>query len=281
MEANEKKPAGSETSKSAGPASRAADGSPKKRSSKKPARDIRKRVFKTLEYLVIGAGLLATGFVSAFITFSMAIRGNEITVPNLVGGSLASANQILNQSELTLRHEGNRFDPETPPDLISSQTPTPGTVLKKGRSVRVWTSLGPQRIVVPRVEGESLQAAQLILEQEGFTLGRVVEVHSEAYAPDSVIAQDPPPYEEVGEASEVAVLVSRGYVEPAYVMPDFIGQPISEVYERVRRGGHRLSRARYVEYYGVPHGVVVRQTPQPGIKVTKRDRIVVYISKGY
>ena len=281
METSDEKPAGAVTPESTGPVSKTGNARPKGRLAKKLGKHIRTRVFKTLEYLVIGAGLLATGFVSAFITFSMAIRGNEIAVPNLVGSSLASANQILSQSELTLRHEGNRFDPETAPDLIASQAPTPGTVLKKGRSVRVWTSLGPQRIVVPRVEGESLQAAQLILEQGGFTLGRVVEVHSEAYAPDSIIAQDPPPYEEIGEAAEVAVLVSRGYVEPAYVMPDFIGQPISEVYEYVRKGGHRLSRARYVEYYGVPHGVVVRQTPQPGIKVTKRDRIVVYVSKGY
>ncbi len=281
MQVSEKRTAGSETPKSTGAASKKGNAGPKGPFAKKSAKHIRTRVLKTLEYLVIGAGLLATGFVSAFITFSMAIRGNEIPVPNLVGSSLASANQILTQSELTLRHEGNRFDPETPPDLIASQAPTPGTVLKKGRSVRVWTSLGPQRIVVPRVEGESLQAAQLILDQGGFSLGRVVEVHSEAYAPDSIIAQDPPPFEEIGEAAEVAVLVSRGYVAPAYVMPDFIGQPISEVYEYVRRGGHRLSRVEYVEYYGVPQGVVVRQSPQPGIKVTKRDRIVVYVSKGY
>jgi beta-lactam-binding protein with PASTA domain len=145
----------------------------------------------------------------------------------------------------------------------------------------VWTSLGPERRIVPRIEGESLQAAQLILEQEGFTIGRVVGVHSEAYAPDSIIAQNPAPYDEAGEATEIDVLLSRGYLAKAYVMPDFIGQPISDVYDYVRQGGHRISSVRYVEYFGVPHGTVVRQTPQAGTNVTKRNRIILYVSKSY
>lgn len=244
-------------------------------------RKIRAIVLRVLEYLVIGGGLLATGFVSAFITFTMAVRGNEVSVPNLVGSSLANAGGILTQAELNLRHEGNRFDESIPPDLVANQNPPAGTLLKKGRSVRVWTSLGPKRRTVPRIEGESLQSAQMILEQEGFTLGRVVEVHSEAYAPDSIIAQNPAPYDEAGEAIEVDVLLSRGYLAKAFVMPDFIGRPISDVYDLVRQGGHRISSVRYEEYYGVPHGTVVRQAPRAGTKVRKRDRIVLIVSKSY
>jgi beta-lactam-binding protein with PASTA domain len=242
---------------------------------------IRGTVLRALEYLVIGGGLLATGVVSAFITFTMAVRGNEVTVPNLVGSSLPEAGNILARAELNVRHEGNRFDASIPPDLVANQIPEAGTLLKKGRSVRVWTSLGPERRIVPRIEGESLQSAQLILEQEGFTIGRVVEVHSEAYAPDSIIAQNPAPYDDAGEAIEIDVLLSRGYLAKAYIMPDFMGQPIADVYDYVRQGGHRISSVRYVEYFGVPHGTVVRQTPQAGTKVTKRNRIILYVSKSY
>ncbi len=244
-------------------------------------RTLRSRLLRILEYAVIGAGLLATGFTSAFITFTMTIRGNEIAVPDLVGVSLGAAGQTLARAELNLRHEGNRFDGNIPADFIAAQTPPSGTTLKKGRSVRVWTSLGPKRRVTPRIEGESLQSAQLILEQDGFTLGRVVEVHSEAYAPDSIIAQTPPAYEESEETTEISVLLSRGYVAKAYVMPDFIGREISEVLDRVRGGRLRISSIRYVEYAGVPRGTVVRQTPKAGTKVYNRDRIVLYVSKSY
>ena len=237
-------------------------------------------IVKWAEYVLIGAALVASGLVSAFVTFTFAVRGNEITVPNLIGAALSDAGPLLVNAELNLRHEGNRFHPDFPADLIVHQLPTPSTKLKKGRTVKVWVSLGPERRVVPRVEGESLQSAQILLEQDGFALGRVVRVHSEVYGTDTVIAQNPPAYEEAGDATEVSVLLSRGYRGAPYVMPDFIGRELSAILDRVRRGSLRIGSIRYVDYPGVRKGVVVRQTPGAGTKVHSRDRIVLYVSKG-
>jgi hypothetical protein len=58
----------------------------------------------------------------------------------------------LTREELQLVVEGSRFHASVPPDFISEQIPAPGTTLKKGRSVRVWVSLGPQKHTVPRIE---------------------------------------------------------------------------------------------------------------------------------
>jgi serine/threonine-protein kinase len=237
-------------------------------------------LLRWVEYLLIAAGLGAVALVSAFVTFTIAVRGNEVTVPNLAGASLEAAAQTLARAELSLRHDGKRFDPNIPADFIVAQEPLPDTKLKKGRSIKVWVSLGPQRRVVPRVEGESLQSAQILLEQGGFSLGRVVRVYSDVYGTDTVIAQNPPAYQEVGDAIEVSVLLSRGYRGAAYVMPDFIGRELSEILDRVRRGSLRIGSIRYVDYPGVRKGVVVRQTPGPGTKVHSRDRVVLYVSKG-
>lgn len=237
-------------------------------------------VLRWLEHALIAAALIASGLVSAFITFTFAVRGNEIMVPNLVGASLSDAGALLASAELSLRHEGNRFDPEVPADLIVYQSPAPNTALKKGRSVRVWVSLGPERRVVPRIEGETLQSAQVMLEQRGFALGRVVRVFSDVYGVDTVIAQDPPPYEEAGDTTEVAVLLSRGYRDAAYVMPDFIGHEVATILDRMRGGTLRIGSIRYVDYPGVRKGVVVRQTPGAGTKVHARDRVVIYVSGG-
>lgn len=236
--------------------------------------------WKVLEYALLFGGLAATGLISAFVTFTLAIRGNEIEVPDLIGTSLAGARQTLAGVELNMRHEGNRFHESVPADFITAQDPPPGNGLKKGRSVKVWVSLGPERRTVPRIEGESLQSAQLILEQEGFSLGRIVEIRSELYAPDTVIAQDPPAYQEGGDVTDVSVLLSRGYLNDAYVMPDFISHRVSDILDRVRHGSLRISSIRYVDYPGVPRGTVVRQTPVAGSKVRKRDQIVLYVSKG-
>lgn len=246
----------------------------------KPKSPFGAAVVRWVEYILIGAVLVASGLVSAFVTFTFAVRGNVITVPNLIGTALSDAGPLLAQVELNLRHQGNRFDPHFPADLIVHQLPHPDAELKKGRTVKVWVSLGPERRVVPRVEGETLQSAQILLEEDGFSLGRVVRVHSEVYGTDTVIAQNPPAYEEAGDATEVSVLLSRGYRGAAYVMPDFIGRELSAILDRVRRGSLRIGNIRYVDYPDVRKGVVVRQTPGAGTKVHPRDRIVLYVSRG-
>ncbi len=235
---------------------------------------------RVLEIAALAAGLLATAVISAAITFILAVRGNEVSVPDLAGASVEGAGESLRREELQLVVEGSRFHASVPPDFISEQIPAPGTTLKKGRSVRVWVSLGPQKHSVPRIEGETLQSAQLILEQNGFSLGRVVEIHSEVWAPDTVVAQSPSAYEDVAETTAVAVLLSRGYLDNAYVMPDFIGRNYVEILDRISRGQVKVSQVRLVDYPGVPKNVVVRQVPAPGMKVFKRDRIVLFLSKG-
>ena len=235
---------------------------------------------RILEIAALAAGLLATAVISAAITFTLAVRGNEVTVPDLAGASVEGAGESLRREELQLVVEGSRLHASIPPDFISEQIPAPRTILKKGRSVRVWVSLGPQKHTVPRIEGETLQSAQLILEHSGFSLGRVVEIHSEVYAPDTVVAQAPSAYEDAAETTEVAVLLSRGYLDNAYVMPDFIGRNYVEILDQISRGQVKISQVRLVDYPGVPKNVVVRQVPAPGVKVFKRDRIVLFLSRG-
>jgi serine/threonine-protein kinase len=250
----------------------------------KAAHSKRKRiktfVVRVVEVLAIAGALLGTAVLAAAISFTIAIRGNEVTVPDLTGSSLDGARQALSLNELQLVLQGNRFDASVPPDFIAVQTPAPGTPIKKGRSIRVWVSLGPQRRTVPRIEGETLQSAQLTLEQSGFSLGRVVEIHSDVYAPDTVVAQSPQAYEEVGDETIVSVLLSRGYLDDAFVMPDFIGHDYVDMLQQLSRGPLKVSQVRNVDYPGVPKNVVVRQTPPAGTKVFRRDRIILYLSKG-
>ena len=266
------------------PASKTAPKQGRGRAAGSTAKSKRKRVrtffVRAVEVLAIAGALLATAVLAATISFSLAVRSNEVTVPDLSGNSLEGARETLRLTELQLVLSGNRFHESIPPDFIAIQTPAPGATLKKGRSIRVWVSLGRKRRTVPRIEGETLQAAQLILEQSGFSLGRVVEIHSDIYAPDTVVAQAPQAYEEVGDESVVSVLLSRGYLDSAFVMPDFIGRDYVDLLQRLSRGPLKVSRVRNVDYPGVPKNIVVRQTPPAGTKVYRRDRIILYLSKG-
>ena len=243
-------------------------------------RKVRPFVLRGLTVLLVAAGLLVTVLLSATLTYTLAVQGNEVMVPTLVGLSLEGAAHLVQKDELYLITQGNRFDDTIPLDFVAAQNPHPGASLKKGRKVRVWVSLGPPRHPIPRVEGEALQSAQSILEQAGLNLGRIVEIHSPFYAPDTVVAQSPQAYEEAGDNTEVSVLLSRGYVDEAFVMPDFIGHDYTELLDKLGGSALRVSEIRMVNYRGVDKNIVVRQTPASGTKVYKRERIILYLSKG-
>ncbi len=75
--------------------------------------------------------------------------------------------------------------------------------------MRLWLSLGPKRVSVPRVEGDSVRTARATLEQAGVPVARVVEVPDPA-PEGTVLAQRPPAGERDLGPEGVALLVSRG-----------------------------------------------------------------------
>ena len=73
---------------------------------------------------------------------------------------------------------------------MAAQEPAAGANLKSHRSIRVWMSLGPRKVSVPPLEGESLRTARLALDQGQVPLVRVVEV-DDAAEEGTVLQQHP------------------------------------------------------------------------------------------
>jgi hypothetical protein len=143
---------------------------------------------------------------------------------------------------------------------------------------------GRQASLVPYIEGETLLAAKRILSREGFIPGRVLTTHSQLVAAGKVIAQDPPPYAEMGKDKRVTILLSTGAKNSANLIPDFVGRKIArvidEIIERSRHGSFPKSRIRYIEHGGAQRGIVVAQTPAPRTEINQAHRIELFVSKG-
>ena len=100
---------------------------------------------KAVGLTLLIAGMITTALIAGVVTFSISVKNNEMTVPDLGGASIARASEVLAVQELKLLREGSRFHDTVPSDFIVDQDPPPGAILKKGRSVRIWVSLGPSR----------------------------------------------------------------------------------------------------------------------------------------
>ncbi|MFQ5701120.1 MAG: PASTA domain-containing protein [Acidobacteriota bacterium] len=256
-------------------------------------RSLYKRGLAVLGWLAALA-LLAVAFFagSLYIAVRTVFTGRELTVPDVVELSLDEARAKLNESDLYLEVTSRRYDEHVAAGVVRAQAPPPGAAIKPNRKVRVSVSLGPVKVEVPDVRGQTLRTARLQLQRQGLPVGHVTFTHERDVAPDLVIAQEPPPSTD-GQAGDAGsarsarpgwdghldLLVSRGPEEPVFVMPDLIDRPVSQVREFADRAGLRLGAVRTKRILAMPRGRVVRQYPQAGYPIGKHDIISLVLSE--
>jgi eukaryotic-like serine/threonine-protein kinase len=239
------------------------------------ARHRRPRRIGRLVLLV--TALAATYGLFAVVAMRVALRAREIPVPKVVGLEFADAGSALEAAGLTLKiDDSHPFSDTVPEGRIASQDPPAGFVVRRGRSVRVWTSAGSRSSVVPNLVGDTERSAQARSTQDGLGVSVAADIRSSDFPADVVVAQDEPAG---SRANRVGVVVNRGERAAGYVMPDLIGASSDAALDVLRSHGLRVSVVAQQPYPGVPSGVILRQAPAAGFQVTPDQPISLEVSR--
>ena len=164
--------------------------------------------------LLLALVLVTVALVSALTAMRLAIHGREVIIPKLVGMSPSEAERAGAASGLQVVIERQFYSPDVPQGKIMTQVPPPGTKVRRGWSIRVAQSLGPQRVAIPDVTGGSERIAELNIRRRGLSLGSVAHVNLPDVPLDRVISQSPPANASGVAAPKISLLVSDG-PEPA------------------------------------------------------------------
>jgi beta-lactam-binding protein with PASTA domain len=240
--------------------------------------------------MMMGLILVVVGVMSALTAMSIAIHGRETTVPNFVKLSNAEAERLAMTNGLRIDLEGQFYSTEIQEGRIVSQVPPPGTRVRRGWHVRLAQSLGAQRVVIPDLLGQSPRAAELNIRQRGLELGTVAEVQLRDAPPQQIIAQSPPPNAQGILSPKVSVLVAAEPDVQSFIMPSFVGRPLSEVVSRIEQAGFKLGRVYDSEAQQQPSAstlpapnnvppVVLKQTPSAGQRITSETPIELQVSR--
>jgi hypothetical protein len=124
------------------------------------------------QMLLLSLVLLTVALVSALTAMRFAIHGREVTIPKLVGMTPLEAERALAVSGLEVVVERQFYSPDIPEGRIMSQVPLAGVKVRRGWAIRVAQSLGPQRVAIPDVTGQSERVAELNVRRRGLDLGR-------------------------------------------------------------------------------------------------------------
>lgn len=230
-----------------------------------------------LENALVSGALLLTAVLSAVTTMRIVLASQEVVVPSLLERRIADAGTLAARHRLLLRVEGKRHDDKVAQDAIVAQEPVAGSHLKAQRSLRVWVSLGPRRLSIPALEGQSLRTARLTLDQLRLPVARVAEVPDPAEA-GTILVQNPPAGETDHVGEGLTLLVSQGPRQLDYVMPDLIGRKVEEAEELLSRAGLHAGDIRVRSYPGVQPGIVLRHVPPAGHRVNSTTPIALDVS---
>ena len=227
--------------------------------------------------VLLALGLLVVALISALTAMRLAIHGREVTVPNLVGESPAAARMIAEQKGLELNVERQYYSPAVPEGKILSQLPPAGSQVRQGWQVRVAESLGPQRISIPNVIGQTERAANINIQRRGLDVGAIAQMHSPDAPDGQVMAQAPPPNASGVSAPKISLLVAATSQPQAFVMPSFVGQQLGSTIQAVQNSGMTVGSVTSAPPTPgssgtpvsppFPGSTIVTQNPSPGEKV--------------
>ncbi len=129
-----------------------------------------------IRFALMGLILVIVAMVSALTAMRFAIHGQEVAVPPLVGLAPAEAERAVSGLGLQISIERQYYSPQIPDGRIMSQLPLPGTKVRRGWQVRVAQSLGPTRVAIPDVTGQSEHAAELNIRRRGLDVASMAVV---------------------------------------------------------------------------------------------------------
>jgi beta-lactam-binding protein with PASTA domain len=234
--------------------------------------------------VLLGLVLLVVAMTSAVITMSVALHGREVAVPDLTGKTAAEARKLAEKSGLAISIERQYYSAKVLEGQILSQVPPPEMKVKRGWEIRVAESLGPQRVEIPNVLGQSQHAAEMNIQRRGLDFGSVAQMQMPATQADRVLSQSPPPNASDVSLPKISLLVTAPSESPIFVMPGFLGQPVGSATQAVQDAGFRIGTVTVsmpqpdgsdVGTASQPStvrpgagSIIVSQIPSPGDKVT-------------
>jgi eukaryotic-like serine/threonine-protein kinase len=241
-------------------------------------------------FVLLTLVLLVVALVSALTAMRFAIHGREVSVPDLVGKTPAEARRIADAAGFQMEVERQYYSPSIPEGRILSQLPAPGTQVRRGWQIRVADSLGPQRVEIPNVLGESQRAAAINILRRGLDVGSVAQIEMRGPPPDQVLGQTPAPNASGIAAPKISLLTTEAEPPQAFLMPNFTGQALGGVTLVLQDSGFRLGSISFAPSITAPPAptvespvppptppvpppqptpasVIVSQNPAPGAKI--------------
>jgi beta-lactam-binding protein with PASTA domain len=215
-------------------------------------------------------------------TIDLVVSGGQvlIQVPNVTGKVRTTAEGDLAVSKLLVT-SSQAYSASVASGTVIAQAPAAGQRVPSGTTVGLTVSMGPHQIVMQSVTGQSQGNAETSLRLSGLGV-RIASNYDTTTPVGNVIGQLPTVSTAVQPGKTVGLTVSRG---PAGVgssvatVPVLAGKTVAAATKRLAKSGLRTIVVTW-SGTGQKKGRVVAQLPDVNVMLTKKSRVIIFVSSG-
>ncbi|RBP99622.1 Stk1 family PASTA domain-containing Ser/Thr kinase [Bifidobacterium xylocopae] len=201
-------------------------------------------------------------------------KRDEATVPTIN----TQMSKLLAREKITtagFKYE-QKDDPDSsePAGTFTKQSPKGGSKAKKGSTVTVWFSSGPQSSKIPDVKGLDQEAARSKLEKAGFKVSPSASIEDSADVPKNKVTRtDPASGQSVPKGSSILIYISSGMTK----VPDVTGKKLDEAKNYLQHFNITVQKQHSDT---VPKDSVISTDPGANASVPQGSMITVNVSDG-
>jgi len=239
--------------------------------------------FEALKIVKIAALVLSFiifAGISAYLTLTLLIKSEDIViVPDLIGKEVVYVLEILTDLGLNTKVKGFEYSEDIPKNHIIFQQPEPSVEIKKGRDIKVIISKGAKNILMPNLQGLSLQQARIIIEENGLCHGEQSVTYSCIFEKDNIIAQVPSPGIQITRGGCVNLLLSLGIRPRAYKMPVLNGLTLDDAIGFIEKNNLILGEIKSLFFEDKPKDTITDQDPLAGSLVLEGSLVNLVLNR--
>ena len=181
-----------------------------------------KKIFKHIIAIFIFTVIIVTAFELIIMPFYVR-HGKSKALVDVISMDIKSAMIMIKTSGFKVAVTDTIYTSDMEPNIVLDQYPEAGSIVKKGRTVRLKISQVDKLVLVPNIVGQSQRSAELLLNKVGLKIGAISREHSVTYPNGVIVNQIPDSTETLPKGYSVRVIISKGRSPNDIQVPTLFG----------------------------------------------------------
>ena len=203
----------------------------------------------------------------------------DVEVPNVVGKPLEVATSMLQEQGLTLSTEWRNSDTVDENVVISQSSPA-GQMVREGKSIELYVSLGMTKTKVPPIVGKTRIEAEVSLYNSALQYEYGEDAFNDEIPAGSIISVTPAVGESIAEHSTVILIKSKGVMPIPIPMPSLIGKTLAEAQQILADSLLILESTTHAESFTYVSGLVIGQSTAATEMIEQGSSVKLVVSSG-